>query len=52
MLSVRYKYENYANLVKHCDDGVRLMGRLRKTWWDCVKNMKSLGLFQEDLSNW
>ena len=39
--------------VKHCItwevEGIRQRGRLKKTWWDCVKNdMESLGLSQKD----
>ena len=30
-------------------EGIRQRGRLKKTWWDCVKNdMESLGLSQKD----
>jgi len=30
-------------------EGIRQGGRLKKTWWDCVKNdMESLGLSQKD----
>ena len=30
-------------------EGIRLRGRPKKTWWDCVKNdMESLGLSQKD----
>ena len=39
--------------VKRCItwevEGIRQRGRLKKTWWDCVKNdMESLGLSQKD----
>jgi len=39
--------------VKHCMtwevEGIRQTGRLKMTWWDCVKNdMESLGLSQKD----
>ena len=39
--------------VRRCitweDEGIRRRGRLKKTWWDCVKNdMGSLGLSQKD----
>jgi len=39
--------------VKRCItwevEGIRQIGRPKKTWWDCVKNdMESLGLFQKD----
>ena len=31
-------------------EGIRLRGRPKKTWWDCVKNdVESLGLSQEDV---
>jgi len=30
-------------------EGIRQRGRLKKTWWDCVKNyMESLSLSQKD----
>ena len=30
-------------------EGIRQRGRLKKTWWDCVKNdMESIGLSQKD----
>jgi len=30
-------------------EGIRQIGRPKKTWWDCVKNdMESLGLSQKD----
>jgi len=30
-------------------EGIRLRGRPKKSWWDCVKNdMESLGLSQKD----
>jgi len=40
------------NWVKRCItwevEGIRLRGRLKKTWWDCVRNdMESLGLSQK-----
>ena len=39
--------------VKRCIrwevEGIRQRGRLKNTWWDCVKNdMESLGLSQKD----
>ena len=39
--------------VKRCItwevEGIRQRGRLKKTWWDCVKNdVESLGLSQKD----
>jgi len=33
-------------------EGIRQRGRLKKTWWDCVKNdMESLGLSQKDVQS-
>ena len=40
--------------VKRCItsevEGIRQIGRPRKTWWDCVKNdMENLGLSQKEV---
>ena len=48
---VERKHE--SDWVKRCItwkvEGIRVRGRRKKTWWDCVQNdMESLGLPQKD----